>query len=139
MTTYQPIGATRTYSETPIAWLPPALPTTPDIDWIAVERTAYGDKPQHELQPAELRATVILMARIGRTERQIAEHLGINNRQVSRWKYDSPKAIGNSRHRRPCTVESCTSMRKARGLCNAHYQQTRRREAAARRELAQAA
>lgn len=139
MTAYEPIGATRTYSETQVAWLPPAHPTTRDIDWIAVERAAYGDKPQHDLQPAELRATVVLMARLGRTERQIADYLDINVRQVARWKYANPNAIGNSRRRGACTVKACTRMCKARGLCNAHYQQVRRREATARRELQQAA
>ncbi|MFG3510209.1 hypothetical protein ACGF5F_32455 [Streptomyces sp. NPDC047821] len=109
-----------------------SIPTTntysQGVDWVAVERVIYGDLPRPDLTRTEQLAATLLLIRAGWTEKRTAEVVGVQIRQVSRWKFEH--GLGGAR---TCQVDGCGDQVKGRRLCYRHYRQDeRRRKAAAR-------
>jgi hypothetical protein len=117
-----PIQATRIPHQRLHAWVPPACPTDGDIDWIAVERAATGGHPRPRLTDDELKAAVLVLDAHGVSDQKIADRLGTSKYHVVRWRYASDALTPA----RACTVEGCTRVRKAHGLCEPHYKQRQR-------------
>ena len=124
------LTATRTFDQRPAQWTPPAEPTSDDdIDWIAVERAVYADVPTSGLTEAEARAAALIMTANGRGENDIAAHLGIYRRKITRWRAAAKLADGQPAA--TCTLDNCDDFPVSRGMCNKHYKQTRAAEKAA--------
>ncbi|MCP3820112.1 hypothetical protein NLX86_19025 [Streptomyces sp. A3M-1-3] len=101
---------------------------TGDIDWIAIERAITHDHPRVQLTRDEQLTATLLLIRAGWTEKDTAEAVGVDKRQIARWKYEN--GLGAAR---TCTLDDCGDQIKARGLCYRHYRQhERKRKAAAR-------
>ncbi|GGJ87232.1 hypothetical protein GCM10011583_18460 [Streptomyces camponoticapitis] len=107
-----PIPTDRTYSR--------------GVDWIALERAIAGDWPRPQLTRHEQLTATLLLIRAGWTEKATAEAVGVQLRQVSRWKFEH--GIGGAS---TCTRDDCGTQVKARGLCSPHYRQDQRRRKAA--------
>jgi len=124
----RPLLATRAVGITARPSLPTDTTTTGDIDWIAIERAITGDTPKPQLTAEERLTAALLLVRAGWTETATAQVVGVNKRQIARWKFEH--GIGGSS---ACREDGCDDIVKARGLCDRHYrQQERRREAAPR-------
>lgn len=98
------------------------------VDWIAVERAITGDLPRPDLTRDEQIAATLLLIRAGWTEKSTAEAVGVQTRQVARWKFEH--GLGGAK---TCLIDDCSDQVKGRGLCYRHYRQDQRRRAAAAR------
>ncbi|WP_405848062.1 helix-turn-helix domain-containing protein [Streptomyces niveus] len=96
------------------------------VDWIAVERAITGDAPRPQLTRQEQLTATLMLIRAGWTEKATAEALGIQLRQVSRWKFENGLSGAST-----CTLDGCGGQVKGRGLCYRHYRQDERRRKAA--------
>ncbi|MFE0647445.1 hypothetical protein ACFVZH_02490 [Streptomyces sp. NPDC059534] len=124
----RPLLATRAVAIHTRPPLPTDTTTTGDIDWIAIERAITGDTPRPTLTAEERLTATLLLVRAGWTEAATAQVVGVDKRQIARWKFEH--GIGGSS---ACREDECDDIVKARGLCDRHYrQQARQREAAPR-------
>jgi hypothetical protein len=109
--------ATYTFAPRNTITPPTAEPTSDDgtIDWIAVERAAEGTYAPSLLTPDEKRAAALLMLKAGYSELAAADRIGVEKRQISRWKNGAagrpaPYPCGTNaaynrhtrRHEKPC-------------------------------------
>jgi len=124
----RPLLATRAISVATRIPLPTDPTDTGGIDWIAIERAITGDSPRPQLTPEERRIAALLLVRAGWTEVATAQTVGVDKRQIARWKFEH--GIGGSS---ACREEDCNDLVKARGLCDRHYRQQQRRPKAAPR------
>jgi hypothetical protein len=124
------LTATRTFDQRRFQWMPPAEPTSEDdVDWIAIERAVQGEIPADGISAAETRTAALILNRSGLSEREVAEHLHINRRQVARWK--AAARVAEGKQAATCSNDDCTDFPISRGLCNRHYKQLRAAEKAA--------
>ena len=125
----RPLLATTAISTRPKLGLPTDVTCTNDIDWIAIERTVTGDTPRPNLTRAEQQTATLLLVRAGFSEKEAALLVGVQPRQISRWKYDHGLSGAKT-----CTVDDCNDPVKGRGLCHRHYRRDQRARQAAEKQ-----
>lgn len=118
----RPLLATRACATPTRVALPTDITYTGDIDWIAIERAITGDLPRPQLTRAEQLTATLLLVQAGWTEKDTAEAVGVNRRQIARWKFDNGLSGAST-----CTADDCDDLVKGRGLCLKHYKQDQRR------------
>jgi hypothetical protein len=59
---------------------------TAGVDFMAVERVVNGELPLPELNEAEQELAARIMTRAGQAAHEIAEHIGVEPRTVTRWR-----------------------------------------------------